>query len=98
MKVKIEFQNLQLSIEDKDYIELLSKEFNIDSKIRTSKSLSGTETLLIGIAGRIIGDYLLRLLKYLEDKYKEGTKIVIQNEDTGETTSSEEMKEKLNLK
>lgn len=92
-KCTFEFQNLSIPENFKeDLAELEIAELSFT--LRSSKSLSGVETLLIGIGGRIAGDYILRLLKFLEKKFN-GKKIKITNQDSGIDYQLPQEKEKL---
>lgn len=80
-KCTFEFQNLL--IPENLMEELTELEVpEISFILRSSRSLSGVETILISIAGKIAGDYVLRLLKFLEKKFN-GKKIKITNQDSG---------------
>lgn len=82
-KLTFEFQNLKVPDNfENDMIKILENT-NSTIKIRPSMGLSGTETLLIAIAGQISSTYIIKLVEYIKNTITE--KIQIKYTDKGKT-------------
>jgi hypothetical protein len=92
-EIIFEFQNTEVPERFNEEVGELKGDGSIVIKSRKSKSVSGVETLIISVAGRIVGEYVLKLIKYLEEKVK--AKVLVKLRDEGKEYKLPEEKSEL---